>query len=192
MAKRSKKLSQWLIMFPVAALIAAVGYWNLDSGQSAQQLSSLDPERTIDFFATNTRTSEFNQDGQLQYILDSEYVEHIQQSDISLLTDPRLQLYRGQELPWLISGKLGELSAGGELLDLQENVIIEHLDAPQRPFVLTTEQMYYVFANDHAHTTHDVQINSQQGITTATGMHAYLTEGLVHLLAKVRGRYELQ
>jgi len=190
MGKRSKKASQWLILFPVAALIAAIGYWNLASGQSVQQLSSLDPERTLDFFATNTHTTECNADGELHYLLDSEYVEHIKQTDITLLTRPRLKLYRGQQ-PWLISGELGELSAGGEILDLQDRVLIEHLDQQQRPLLLSTSQMFYVFAQDHAHTTHDVRIDSQQGITTATGMHAYPGQGLMQLLAKVRGRYEI-
>ena len=190
MASKRKKASQWLVLIPAAAIIVAVGYWNI-GGSSGPQLARLDPEHRVDFFSANSRTVQFNTQGQLQYILEAELIEHIEQTDISLLHKPYLQLYRARPQPWLISGEHGELSPGGEVLDLQENVRVERTDELQRPFLLTTSQLYYVFAQDLAHTGKDVQIDTEQGITTATGMRAYMEQGAVELLSNVRGRYEL-
>ena len=189
MASKRKKASQWLVLIPAAAIIAAGGYWNI-GGSSGPQLARLDPEHRVDFFSANSRTVQFNTQGQLQYILEAELIEHIEQTDISLLHKPYLQLYRARPQPWLISGEHGELSPGGEVLDLQENVRVERTDELQRPFLLTTSQLYYVFAQDLAHTGKDVQIDTEQGITTATGMRAYMEQGAVELLSNARGRYE--
>ncbi len=192
MAKKRLKPSQRLILIQVAAIIAAAGYWNLGSHHGEQYLDQPDPEQTIDFFSSNSLTTQFNPEGRLQHILHADLVEHIEQTDITLLTRPVLELYRGEELPWYISGERGELSPGGEVLDLRDNVRVEHTDRQQRPVLLTTSQMYYVFAEDLAHTAEDVRIDSQQGVTTATGMRTYLEQGLMQLNSKVRGRYETQ
>lgn len=192
MAKKRQKAPQWLILLPVAIIIAAVGYLNIGGSSDIGQPSSLNPEQTIDFFSSNSLTTQFDAEGKLHYILHADLIEHIEQSDITLLDKPDLQLYRGQQLPWYISGDSGELSAGGEVLDLRDNVRVEHTDEQQRPFLLTSSQMYYVFDDDYAHTQVPVRIDSHQGVTTATGMQAYLEQGQVHLPSRVRGRYELE
>lgn len=193
MAKRkTKKIPQWVILVPVALIIAATGYWNIGNDHPVNALGTLDEQRTIDFFSSNSLTTQLNQDGQLHYILTADYTEHIQQTDITLLTQPDLHLYQGTEYPWLISGQRGEVSPGGKEVELFDEVRVEHHDEKQRPFLLTTSQLTYIFNTDHAHTQADVQIDSEQGVTTATGMNAYLQQGLVQLLSKVRGRYDAQ
>jgi len=193
MAKRkTKKIPQWVILVPVALIIAAIGYWNIGNDRPASVVSTLDEQRTIDFFSSNSRTTQFNEEGQLHYILTADYTEHIQQTDITLLTQPDLHLYQGTQQPWLISGERGEVSPEGEEVELFDKVRVEHHDEKQRPFLLTTSQLTYIFNTDHAHTQADVQIDSEQGVTTATGMNAYLQQGLVQLLSKVRGRYDAQ
>lgn len=193
MAKKSyKKIPQWFIIIPVAVLIAVTGYLSIGDDTSDSAPSLLDAQRTIDFFSSNSHTTQFTEEGLLHYTLVADYAEHIQQTDITLLQQPDLHLYRGTDYPWLISGQRGEVSPGGEQVQLFTDVVVERHDEQQRPFLLTTTELTYIFNTDHAHTQADVQIDSEQGVTTATGMHAYLQQGLVQLLSNVRGRYEAQ
>lgn len=188
--KRLKRTPQWVALVPAALLIAAIGYWNIGTDKPASTLSSLDAQRTVDFYTTNSQTTQFNEQGRLHYSLTADYTEHIQQTDVTLLANPYLLLFRGTEHPWHISSERAEAGAGGEFVDLYDNVRLQYEDEKQRPFLLTTSHLHYIFAKEEAHTQADVQIETEQGITNATGMRAFAETGIVNLLSRVRGRYE--
>lgn len=187
-----KRIPQRLIILPVAVLVAAIGYLNLDSDSASPDVTTAESQHNIDFYSNNSHTIQFNSEGKIHYQFSADLVEHVQQTDISLLTKPRLKLERGSEQPWYISGLRGEVSPGGEEVDLYEEVRVERIDAKQRPFLLQTTHLTYVFADDFAHTKQAVRIDSAQGVTNATGMRAYLPEERVELLTRVRGKYETQ
>lgn len=181
----------WLIMLPAAALVAALGYWSLDS-DSPKLLSSSSDGNTVDFYMTNSHTVQLNEEGLLHYEFNAVQVDHIQETDISLMTVPDLQLYRGTEYPWHITGQRGQASPDGKEIQLFEQVRVERTDAKQRPFLLTTEHLTYLTDTDHAFTDQPVQLDNAHGVTTAKGMNAYLKKGTVSLLSTVRGRYETE
>lgn len=193
MAKpRLKKPSQWLILVPAALIIAAAGYWNIGTDSAEQNLARLDTERTIDFYTTNSVTTQFNKQGQLHYNLDAAYTEHIQQTDTTLMTQPYLKLYQGKPNPWHIKGDTGQVGPNGDVVDLYDNVSLEHLDEKNRPFLLTTSHLQYLATTEEAHTQADVRIETEQGTTTAKGMRAFAETGIVKLLSRVRGSYDAQ
>ncbi len=180
----------WPILIPFALLLAALGYWNIASDPTARPAAATSDDQIIDFYITNSHTTQFNAEGQLHYSFRAARIDHLQQSDVSLMQSPNLELWRGTEYPWHITSLRGESSPGGKEIRLYEQVSIERHDEKQRPFLLTTSQLTYLTDTDHAHTAEPVQINSAQGVTTATGMNAYLKQGTVSLLSTVRGRYE--
>ena len=53
----------WLILLPAAALAAALGYWNLGSDAPDKSRDSNRNGHTIDFYMTNSHTTQFNQEG---------------------------------------------------------------------------------------------------------------------------------
>ncbi|TDQ36293.1 LPS export ABC transporter periplasmic protein LptC [Thiopseudomonas denitrificans] len=180
----------WLILLPAAALVAALGYWNIDSDSPAKAAGSGSDSVTIDFYMTNSHTTQLNDEGLLHYEFTAERVDHVQETDISLMTAPDLHLHRGTEYPWHIRGVRGEAGPDGNEIQLFEQVRVERTDARGRPFILATEHLTYLPDTDHAFTGLPVQIDSAQGVTTASGMDAYLKQGTVHLRSTVRGRYE--
>lgn len=185
-------LRTWLILLPAAVMVAALGYWNIDSDRPMQAGGAPDGPHTIDFYMTNSHTTQLNSNGLLHYEFSAERVDHVQETDTSLMTRPNLHLHRGTDYPWLISGQRGEAGPDGKQVELFEQVRVERTDARGRPFILTTEHLTYLPDTDHAFTTLPVQIDSAQGVTTATGMNAYLKQGTVSLLSTVRGRYETE
>ena len=180
----------WLILLPAAALVAALGYWNLDSDSVKRLPGSAGEQTTIDFYMTGSHTVQLNDEGLLHYEFVAERIDHVQETDISLMTRPDLLLHRGTEYPWHISGLRGEAGPDGNEIQLFDQVRVERTDARGRPFLLTTEHLTYLPDTDHAFTGLPVRIDSAQGVTTAKGMNAYLKQGTVQLLSTVRGRYE--
>lgn len=186
---RRKAARSWLFLLPIALLAAGLGYWSPGNDSLGKRPAS-PGEQTIDFYMTNSKIVQFNEQGQLHYSFNAERLDHVQQTDVSLMHKPDLELWRGSEYPWHITSERGQASPGGEQIDLYDKVRIERHDAKQRPFVLTTSELSYQTETDFARTDKPIQIDSAQGVTTATGMNAYLKQGTVKLLSTVRGRYE--
>lgn len=181
----------WLILLPAAVLAAALGYWNIGTDSPKRGIADSD-DTTIDFYMTNSHTVQLNSEGLLHYEFAAERVDHVQETDVSLMTRPDLLLHRGSELPWHIRGLRGEAGPDGNEIQLFDDVRVERTDARGRPFLLTTQHLTYLPDTDHAFTDLAVRIDSAQGVTTAKGMKAQLKQGTMQLLSTVRGKYETE
>lgn len=174
-------------------LLAAMGYWNI-----RPQSFVTEPPRTeaelpeADFYAEGSRTVQYQADGQLDYVLTSDRVTHLRATDRTLLTRPELRLYRGETRPWHVRSERGEVSPGGEEVELIDQVLVKHVDARERPLEITTSRMTVLPDKRYAQTRQAVRIVGANGATTATGMNAYLDEGRISLLSNVRGQHELR
>ncbi len=188
----SANLRLVLFFVPFALLVAALGYWNIDSSTPDNQHSNAQAKKTIDFFAQGTQTLQFTDEGTVQYELSSPHLEHTQDDDITVLLQPDLLLFRGTEFPWHISSERSEVSPEGKEVELLKNVRIERTDEQGRPTILTTEQLTYVPETEYAHTKLAVKIEAANGVTTGVGMQTYLNESKMRLLSKVRGRHEVR
>jgi len=177
----------------IAALLIAIGYWNIrpESFMQPRAVSTADTP-AIDFYVINSRTVQYRPDGKRDYELTAEMMEHFAATDISLLTQPDLLLYRGTELPWQVSSERGEIGPQGEEVELIDKVRVERTDAKGRPTILTTSRLTVFPEKDYAQTRQPVRIEAANGVTTATGMNAYLNEGRMLLLSNVRGQHELR
>ncbi|MCZ3004000.1 LPS export ABC transporter periplasmic protein LptC, partial [Acinetobacter baumannii] len=56
---------------------------------------------------------QFLPDGKVQYEMTSDKVEHLKASEVTLLTNPDLNLYRGTEFPWHVTCKRGVVNPDG-------------------------------------------------------------------------------
>lgn len=185
------------IRFPAVLLLGAfvliaIGYWNIRPESFMERPAAQGPESPIDFYVVNSRTVQYQPDGKRSYELTTEKLEHVKASDVSLLTRPDLLSYRGSELPWHVSSARGEVGPKGEEVELIDDVKIERTDAKGRPTIITSSRMTVLPEKDYAETHQPVRIVAANGVTTATGMKAYLDEGRMLLLSNVRGQHELR
>ncbi|KIL06227.1 LPS export ABC transporter periplasmic protein LptC [Stutzerimonas balearica] len=188
-----QKLRFPLLLGVIAALLVAVGYWNIRPESFMQEpVQATSTEPSIDFYVVNARTVQYQPGGKRHYELRSERMEHIKASDVSLLTRPDLLAYRGTELPWHVRSERGEVSPGGEQVELIDDVVVERTDAKGRSTVVTTSRMTVWPEKDYAETRQAVRIDAANGVTTANGMKAYLDDGRMLLLSNVRGQHELR
>ncbi|KPX03559.1 Uncharacterized protein ALO75_03635 [Pseudomonas syringae pv. coryli] len=111
-------------------------------------------------------------------------------TDVSLLTTPNLNMYRGGAFPWHVQSKRGEVSSGGDQVELMDSVRVERTDEKQRTTIITSSRMTVFPQKEYAETDQDVRIDGAGGVTTAKGMKAYLKDSRMDLLSNVRGQYE--
>jgi len=150
-----------------AALLVALGYWNIRPETFLDRPSAKADDTEIDFYADNAHTLQYQPDGKLQYEMTATKLEHVKASDITLVSAPDLMLYRGTDLPWHVRSDRAEVAPGGTQAEL-----------PVSP-----KQKY-------AQTEKAVRIDAANGVTTANGMKAYLNDNRMTLKSNVRGQYE--
>ena len=185
-----QKLLNLVLISCATLLVAALGYWNLNPQDSNTPADDLARDNQIDFFAHNTYTVQYQADGKLHYELTAEKVEHIKASDITLMTAPNMNLFRGTDLPWKIHSERGEVSPGGTEVELIDRVRVERTDAKGRTTILTTSRLTVFPDKEYAQTQQAVRIVAANGVTTAQGMKAYMNDGRMLLLSNVRGQHE--
>jgi lipopolysaccharide export system protein LptC len=186
----SKKIRNILIFGVIAALFAAVGYWNISPERFLERPTAVVDESAIDYYAINAHSVQFLPDGKLQYDMTSNKVEHLKATDITLLTKPDLQMYRGTTYPWHIQSERGEVNSGGTEVELIDSVRIARTDEKNRTTIITSSRMTVFPQKEYAQTEQAVRIDGAGGVSTGNGMKAYLKESRIHLLSNVRGQYE--
>lgn len=185
-------LRKFLPFAVAAALLAAIGYWNVRPESFMDQTSAPAIDTAVDFYAENVRTVQFQVDGKLHYRLTAERVEHLRTSDTTLLSQPDLLLYRGSDYPWHVQSTRGEVSPGGTQVELIDAVRVARTDAKGRPTILTTSRLSVFPEREYAQTSQPVRIEAANGVTTATGMQAYLNDSRMLLQSNVRGQHEVR
>ncbi|MGP9824189.1 LPS export ABC transporter periplasmic protein LptC [Ectopseudomonas khazarica] len=180
-----------LIFALIAAVVAALGYWNIapETPHRPQQAGNDD---AIDFYVLGARTVQYQDDGKLHYRMTAEKLEHVKSTDITLVDTPKLDLYRGTELPWKVTSQRAEVSPGGTEVELIDDVRIARTDAKNRPTIITSSRMTVIPDKEYAQTKQAVRIVAANGVTTAQGMKAYLNDGRMILQSNVRGQHEVR
>lgn len=177
-----------ILVLLLVVLALSVGYWNIRPERFAPQTvqAPLQP----DFFMDNPRIRQLNEQGQPVYDLTSDSAAHQVGRDTTELDEPRLRYYReGEQSPWDMRARHGEVTANGEQVELSQNVIIEQQLEGQATRRLSTPQLSVFPKRDYAETDRSVRIEAG-GVTTATGMKAYFNDGRIELLSNVRGEHE--
>jgi len=86
-----RKLRFPALLTLIAALLVAIGYWNIRPESFMQTPTASTAEQPpIDFYVLNARTVQYQPDGIRHYELTAEKMEHISTSEMSVLTRPSL------------------------------------------------------------------------------------------------------
>ena len=186
----SKKFRKFLVFGCIAAIFAAVGYWNISPERFLDKPVVKADESAIDYYAINAHSKQYLPDGKLQYEMTSDKVEHLKATEVTLLTNPDLNMFRGTEFPWHVQSLRGEVNPDGTEVELIDSVRIARTDAKNRQTIITSSRMTVFPKQQYAQTEQAVRIDGAGGVSTGKGMKAYLKESRIHLLSNVRGQYE--
>ena len=186
----SKKFRNILVFGSIAAIFAAVGYWNISPERFLDKPVVKVDDSAIDYYAINAHSVQYLPDGKLQYEMTSDKVEHLKASEVTLLTNPDLNMFRGTQFPWHVQSEHGEVNPDGTQVELIDKVRITRFDEKNRRTLITTTRMTVFPQQQYAQTDQPVSIDGAGGVSTGIGMKAYLKESRIHLLSNVRGQYE--
>ncbi|ANY89201.1 MULTISPECIES: LPS export ABC transporter periplasmic protein LptC [Pseudomonas] len=186
----SKKARNIVLLGAIAALLVAVGYWNISPESFLEKPVAQVDENAIDYYAINAHSVQYLPDGKVQYEMTADKVEHLKASEITLVTTPDLQMYRGTQYPWHVQSVRAEVNPDGSEVELIDKVRVARTDEKQRETIITTTRMTVFPQKQYAQTEQAVRIDGAGGTTTGKGMKAYLKDGRMDLLSNVRGQYE--
>lgn len=120
--------------------------WFFDTQSPLLIENPLEVPENIDYYLSGVRYRAMNGEGSIRYQLDSPYLEHFIQEDISVIRQPFID-YQGKPQRWTLSAQQGVLQHQSEVFELQEQVNLTRFDANDR-MQLSTERMILTTQND--------------------------------------------
>jgi lipopolysaccharide export system protein LptC len=141
----------------------------------------------------------FNETGKLTQNAEAKRVRYFRKQDIAYLDAPRLTSYpddsegsegsEGSAKAWQTSADFGQFREDFDVVDLRENVRIAQ---DHGGITMTTQQLILTNSTNTAETDKPLLITNGSSRTNAVGMHAWLDQEKIELLAKVRTIHEPQ
>ncbi|HLA74459.1 MAG TPA: LPS export ABC transporter periplasmic protein LptC [Gammaproteobacteria bacterium] len=178
-----------LLILLALLLVAGLSQWvrNLNGdGKPARSLSH-QPDYTMDDFTITA----MGPTGKPKHQLQARYMAHYPDDGSTEFTQPHLTVYRDKGAPWHLYSERGWMSAERKFVLFRGDVLMENPQAPPSRIVrMVTKDLRVVVDEEFAETDQAVTIRSKTSVTHGVGMHAYLKEGRLQLLSKVRGTYE--
>jgi len=186
-----------LIRFPgylgtgAAFLLAALTWW---LAQQVAEETAYEPQPdSPDFYLEHFTATTMGLDGKPDKSLSAERMIHYPADDSTELTQPRMTVFDKDRPPWRIQSETGWVSGDREIILLNGEVKIDRSAAEEvRPLHLTTRNLRVQPEQNYAETDEYVYAESDNSWVESTGMQAWFKKPMrIKLLAKVRGRYEV-
>lgn len=178
-----------LLALGVLLLLAVFSQWllSVNTGPSAPKTTvSHDPDYTMENFIITTMGAT----GAPEHRLQARYLAHYPDDGSTELTAPQFTLYERDDGPWQVSAGRGWVGGRQKFVVLRDNVLVENPQAgPGKAVRMTTSELEVLPDDKFAQTGQPVTLQSQNALTHAVGMRAYLDEERLQLLSKVKGTY---
>lgn len=182
-------LRNWIPFVLLAALALASSWWQRSMEPPPRLLGGGGPDSVMEGY----RATMMNTEGNPRHRLWGEVLTHYPNDDSTELVAPRLLVFRPAGAPWLIASEQGRISADGELVLLNGEVRIRRDASPGEGAVaVDTRDLRVLPEEDFAETGEPAVIITDELHMAGIGMRAYLSDGRLQILEKVRSRYEKQ
>jgi len=176
---------RWKIVI-VLSLLAIGSTWLLNrlSETGSTEISVLrhDPDNYMHDLTTLT----MNQDGSVKNKLYADYMAHYPDDNTIELINPRLDIFRPDKPPTIITAEKGWVTEDNEVILLSGKTRLIQLDAEGvRELEIITSDVRILMDQEYAETDKPATIFIKTTTLKATGMKAYLGENRLELLNNV-------
>ncbi|MDO6641385.1 LPS export ABC transporter periplasmic protein LptC [Shewanella sp. 5_MG-2023] len=170
---------------------ALVLYWQVQVKRSQMEASKLPAPARPDFIANDLRTTEFNEQGLVQSRVSAKYMEHFQQSNETMFTEPVYLIYpENGEAEWQLSADLGKLNNETGKVVLENNVIIDAINIDEPLQSLTTTMLALDMNTMILTSDRQIFVTGSDFNIQGLGLYADLNAQELELLSQVEGTYE--
>lgn len=169
-------------------------YWQVQVKQGQAQLT-LNNIKQPDFEATQLRSSEYNEQGILSSRVTAEHMEHYQDDNLTLFTQPVYFLFSKDKLatnPWRIRADLGQFNDQQNHVTLQGKVQIKAIDQQEPLQSVNTDSLLMDLTTKTMTTDNMVYIEGKTFTSQGKGMFADKNSQTIRLNSQVTGIYEAQ
>lgn len=184
----------WLRNLALAGTVVAAVFllWRSDEAPVVdQEAAALRGEDEPDGFVVDGHYTAYDEAGNLEIQFVSPRIEQFDEENLATMESPRAKLYGGgaDTLPWIVEANQGRLLREQELVHLSGDVRILR-SVGDRETTLTTTTLTLDNDRGMVYTEAPVEIRDVTGVTTATGMKAWIDERVLELNSQVEGYYE--
>ncbi len=172
---------------------ASLSWWLLRGLEVHEAPVKAQVRHIPDYYINMFTVSAMDDNGHLRYRLHADHMAHYLDDDTASLTRPNMSLFKPDGPVWNASARRGWIGAGQKTVLLQGNVLVWRDPVVKGSGLeLQTDELHVTPDKQYAETDKPVTIAQDIGITHAVGMHVYLEQGRMELLADVRGHYLLK
>lgn len=149
-------------------------------------------EAEPDAFIIQASYRTYNLEGRLESRLESIRAEQFVDTDIGILSLPRLDIYEeaGERNFWHMSADKGTYDARFAVLTLDQNVEILGSTLDNQPIRVLTSGLVYTMGEEHIETNNAVEVISGSDRIQGTGMELDMQQRAVALKQDVRAIYQ--
>ncbi len=167
------------------------GSWWLLGQLESDQDEQLSSERHVPYIYMNAfSTRVMGASGRVVRELEARTMVHYADTETSEFSDPHVIMYREDGPPWHIKSETGWVSADGDTMRFNGEVLIWREEGPGEHAVdVTTSDLEVRHELEYGETANAVRIETRDTDTRGVGMRAYLGQGRIELLSDVRTLY---
>lgn len=167
-------------------IIAVIGIWSVLEDPDEATAVAKNPH-FVDAYAKNFTMTSINKDGQPNYTLTADLMEHFNDSGESEITQPVFNIDRDDNA-WVISAKRGTIDDDNIWVTLNEDVVMLQKNS-DNPLQLNTSQMRFNTKTQIARSNKRVDITQGELSLKSNGMIFNNLTSDLELLAGVNGIY---
>jgi lipopolysaccharide export system protein LptC len=144
-------------------------------------------QNSPEYYIEHSNSRLYGDQGQLSSSSQSEFIEHIPNTDNAQMHKPVINSYQNDQLHWVTRAQQGLIIDNGKRLDLQQQVIAQN---QQGTTLKTTAISVYPDAKT-LETDQKVTMSNEQGFTRSKGLQANLRNDEIILKNDVRGQFNV-
>ena len=174
----------------LVGLLAGLSFWLDRIAQPAARgtgASRHDPDYIVD----GLTSMRMGTSGTADYTLSAAKMMHYPDDDFTVLTTPKFVSYRSAKAPVTITASQAVVSANGEHVYFQDNVLVTRAaDREISELVVRTAFLHVMPDNNLARTDRTVTITDAATTVTAEGLELDSETRVIKLFSRVRGTYD--
>lgn len=184
----------WLRTLGLAGTLVALFFllWQSDEPSELTDAETLRGDAEPDGFVVTGHYLSYNDTGRLKTEVRSRRIEQFESRSEIVMAMPRATLYGDQadDPPWQVEAREGRFLQSEDLVYLTGDVRVTRETGSEQPLTLTTTALTMDNNESTVYTDRPVRLTDALGLTTATGMKAWIDDRILELDSQVEGLYE--
>lgn len=178
-----------LILLLAALALFSTAIVNWLSGDSQRQTTG--QGHFPDYYMENFSTLTMEPDGSPKNKLYADYMAHYADDDTIELTRPKLEVYKEEKPPMIITADKGWVTSNNKVILLTGQVdLTQDNHEGIRELEVNTTEVRVLLDQDYAETDQHATIKGVRTIVNTDGLRAYFKQNRIELLNNVHGKIE--